>query len=177
MRRRPHPSLGRLGPALIALCLLLSARAVAGAARPANPATTTQEVAEGLTCQCGCGLTVANCNHPSCSFAVPVKDEIGAMISRDMSKAAVLASFRHKYGEKVLSAPTTEGFNMLAWTIPFIALLVGAALILLTIRRWKREPRLEDAAWVASGGAAGDGAQEFDPRLRRQLERELRERL
>lgn len=149
---------------------------LAAPAGPTAPATTTQEVAEGLTCQCGCGLTVANCNHPSCSFAVPVRDDIGAMIRRGIGKAAILASFRHQYGEKVLSAPTTEGFNLLAWTMPFIVMLAGAAFILLAIRRWKREPTVKEAAWPAASVAAGGVRQEFDSRLRRQLERELRER-
>jgi hypothetical protein len=35
-------------------------------------ARSRQEIAEGLTCQCGCGLAVANCNHPNRSFSVPM---------------------------------------------------------------------------------------------------------
>src|SRR5713226_8669673 len=74
-----------------------------------------QEVSEGLTCQCGCGLTVANCNHPNCEFSVPVREKIDAMLGRGLSGPQVIAYFRGKYGEKILSAPTTQGFNLLAW--------------------------------------------------------------
>src|ERR1700689_5057032 len=42
----------------------------------ATPRATLDDVAEGLTCQCGCGLTIANCNHPNCSFSVPAKEQI-----------------------------------------------------------------------------------------------------
>ncbi|MGA9722867.1 MAG: hypothetical protein WBQ86_10450, partial [Candidatus Binatus sp.] len=42
----------------------------------ASETATTAQVYEGLTCQCGCGLTVANCNMPTCAFAVPMRREI-----------------------------------------------------------------------------------------------------
>ena len=84
--------------------------------------TTNEQVSQSLTCQCGCGLTVANCNMPTCSFSVPTRLEIDRMIGNGMGRAQIIAFYRHKYGEKVLSAPTAEGFNLLAWTMPFIAL-------------------------------------------------------
>src|SRR5271170_1193727 len=79
----------------------------------ASEIATNAEVYEGLTCQCGCGLTVANCNMPTCSFAVPMRAEIERMIAKGMTRTQVIAFYRHEYGEKVLSAPTTEGFNIL----------------------------------------------------------------
>jgi cytochrome c-type biogenesis protein CcmH/NrfF len=45
--------------------------------------------------------------------------------------------FRKQYGEKILSAPTTQGFNLLAWTMPFIALLAGGGIIVLVMDRWR----------------------------------------
>ncbi len=133
--------------------------------------TTMQEVCEGLTCQCGCGLTVANCNHPTCPFAVPLRTEIDGMIKTGMSSAAIVASFRTKYGEKILSAPTTEGFNILAWTMPFAALFAGAVLIVVAVARWR------PSAPVPHNPPAESGGREFDPRLKKILERELRERM
>ena len=90
---------------------------------------TNAEVSEGLTCQCGCGLTVANCNMPTCGFSVPMRREIDRMIGEGKTRAQIISFYRTQYGEKVLSAPTTEGFNILAWTMPFIALAVGGGLM------------------------------------------------
>ncbi len=87
-----------------------------------------------------------------------------------MGRAQIIAFYRHKYGEKVLSAPTTEGFNLLAWTMPFIALVVGGGLIVLAFGRWRTAPPLLPA------GANPAGAPSFDPELRRRLEMELQER-
>ena len=136
-----------------------------------TPKVTVDEVAEGLTCECGCGLTIANCNHPNCSFSVPAKDEIEAMINRGLGRAAIIASFRTKYGEKILSAPTTQGFNLLAWITPFVMLLGGGGLIVLMLGRWRaRDTSTPTPTVVAATPSAADAE------LRRQLERDLRDR-
>jgi cytochrome c-type biogenesis protein CcmH len=134
---------------------------------------SVQEVSEGLTCQCGCGLTVANCNHPNCEFSVPVRDQIDGMLKRGMSGPQVIAYFRGKYGEKILSAPTTQGFNLLAWIMPFAAILAGGALIAITVGRW----RSNSPAPPADESGADRDTGNFDPELRRRLERELRDRI
>ncbi|HYL59845.1 MAG TPA: cytochrome c-type biogenesis protein CcmH [Candidatus Acidoferrales bacterium] len=136
----------------------------------ARVSVSRDEIAQGLTCQCGCGLTVANCNMPTCGFSVPVRAEIDDMIGKGMSRGAITAFYRRKYGEKVLSAPTTEGFNLLAWTMPFIALAVGGGLIVLAFGRWR-----SNAAPIVPSESQPAPAT-FDPELRRRLEKELEER-
>ncbi len=142
------------------------ARAQQSAAR-----TSEGQVAQSLTCQCGCGLTVANCNMPTCGFSVPLRTQIEGMIGRGMSRAQIVAFFRKEYGEKILSAPTTEGFNLLAWTMPFIALVLGGGLIAIAAKRWHHAPLVE------AGGDSREPPRDpvFDPELRRKLEAELKE--
>jgi cytochrome c-type biogenesis protein CcmH len=137
----------------------------------ASETTTNAQVSEGLTCQCGCGLTVANCNMPTCSFSVPTRLQIDRMIGEGKTRAQIIAFYRYKYGEKVLSAPTAEGFNILAWTMPFIALALGGGLMVLAVGRWhSNQPS------TPSGSKTGAQAASFDPQLRRKLEKELEER-
>jgi len=100
---------------------------------------TTQEVEEALTCQCSCGLTVHSCNHLQCSFSVPAKQTIAEQLAQGKTKEAILQSFVAKYGEKVLSAPTTVGFNLAAWITPFLALIVGGVAVGLISLRWSRQ--------------------------------------
>jgi cytochrome c-type biogenesis protein CcmH len=133
---------------------------------------SVDEVAEGLTCECGCGLTIANCNHPNCSFSVPAKDEIEAMINRGLGREAIISAFRVKYGEKILSAPTAQGFNLLAWITPFVMLLGGGGLIVLILGRW----RARDTSQPAGVSAAAPAPSAADAELRRQLARDLRDR-
>ncbi len=101
-------------------------------------APTTQEVEEALSCQCGCGLTVHSCNHLQCGFAVPAKQTIAEQVSQGKGKEAITAVFVARYGEKVLSAPPTSGFNLAAWITPFLAVLVGGVLIGFVSLRWSR---------------------------------------
>jgi cytochrome c-type biogenesis protein CcmH/NrfF len=140
------------GLALVALLLALPARAA-----------TQQEVEESLTCQCGCGLTVHACNHLQCPSGEPMKKEIAERLARGEDVDTILAAFRTRYGEKVLSAPTFRGFNWLAWVTPFAAILAGALGVSLVIRRWVRAP-------ATAPPAPPPVAEELRRRLARELE-------
>lgn len=59
-------------------------------------------------------------------------------MSEGKGRDEILSSFVARYGEKVLSAPTTSGFNLAAWITPFLAVLAGAVLIGLVSFRWAR---------------------------------------
>lgn len=127
MRRRVAVTVLGLG------CLFLLPATV----RAETDATVSfQEIEESLTCQCGCGLTVHSCNHLQCPSALPLRAEIREQMATGKNKEAVLAYFKEKYGEKILSAPTTEGFNLLAWITPFILFGAGALFVALTARHW-----------------------------------------
>ncbi len=168
MNLRPAAILRRYGLILLAVAVTLGVHAssVGAATRP-----TVEGVAQGLTCQCGCGLTVANCNHPSCEFAVPTRTQIAKMISRGMSRVQIITFFRKKYGDKILSAPPAQGFNLLAWTMPFVALVAGGALIMLLLERWRRAtPSLPSGS-----EAVAERLPVIDPKLREKLEKEIRE--
>ena len=94
------------------------------------------------------------------------------MIGEGKTRAQIIAFYRHKYGEKVLSAPTTEGFNLLAWTMPFIALVLGGGLMALAFGRWRSNPQSAPA-----GSTPGTEPASFDSELRRKLEKELEEQI
>lgn len=133
----------------------------------ADAGPTFQEIEESLTCQCGCGLTVHSCNHLQCPSALPLRAEIREQLSAGKNRTEILAYFENKYGEKVLSAPTTEGFNMLAWVTPFIVVSIGLLLVFLIAQRWRRGPRPPD-----QGGSAPPPPPPASPH-RDILEREL----
>jgi cytochrome c-type biogenesis protein CcmH/NrfF len=66
-----------------------------------------------------------------------------------------------EYGQRVLMKPPSEGFNLLGWLMPFIALAAGLALVWWLIRRFR-----------APLAAAGP---EPDPALMARIEKETDE--
>jgi cytochrome c-type biogenesis protein CcmH len=156
---------------LIRTFLLAAALAVLGTAvfaRPAgavSPLPTFQELEEALTCQCGCGLTVLSCNHLQCDSAGPLRQEIRQQMALGKTKAQILAHFTNKYGEKILSAPTTTGFNLTAWVTPFILVGIGALIVGIAIVRWGRRPPDEPP----SGPNAPAPPSEYQKILEREL--------
>jgi cytochrome c-type biogenesis protein CcmH len=145
----------------LAFVLFLFLCSVAAATVP-----TTQEIEEALTCQCGCGLTVHTCNHLQCGFAIPAKQEIAKQFGEGKSRDEIVASFLTRYGEKVLSAPTTTGFNLAAWIMPFFAVIVGGVLIGLAGLRWSRRA----AQAQSTGSPASTTADQYRDRLRKELD-------
>ncbi len=39
-----------------------------------------------------------------------------------------------------MAAPTTTGFNRIAWIMPFVALVGGLAAVVILVRAWKMRP-------------------------------------
>ena len=127
---------------------------------------TTKEIEEALTCQCGCGLTVHSCNHLGCGSGIPLKREAQLLVSQGLGREEILARFREKYGEKILSAPTTEGFNLTAWIFPFVMIAAGTVIIVVAVRRWTSR--------AAEASVAPDSGADLTTEERQRIETELR---
>ena len=142
---------------------------VALAAAPAW-ALTVSEVARELSCRCGCGMTVDACNHTNCPFSIPTRKTIDEKIAAGMTREAIVQGFVAQYGEEVLAAPTKKGFNLTAWVLPFVMLLVGGGIVRGVVRRWSRPGA--QAAPEAQGEQPAAGE---DDEYRAKMERELKE--
>lgn len=118
-----------------------------------------------LMCKCGCNQVLLECNHVGCTYSERMREELMAGIDRGDSDDLVLQAFVQKYGPTVLSAPTTTGFNVIAWIMPFVALATGMAMVVLIVRAWKRR-------WtpVPVAGTANLMPQELDELRRRARE-------
>ena len=95
------------------------------------------KVGHQLMCMCGCGQVLLECNHVGCAFSERMRNELTAGLERGDSDSLVLQSFVQKYGNTVLSAPTTTGFNRVAWIMPFAVFAVALALTIWLVRIWK----------------------------------------
>ncbi|MBZ5630534.1 MAG: cytochrome c-type biogenesis protein CcmH [Acidobacteriia bacterium] len=89
-----------------------------------------------LMCRCGCNQVLLECNHVGCTYSDGMRNELMAGLQRGDSDDLVLQAFVQKYGPTVLSAPTTTGFNRVAWIMPFVALTGGLLLVVMVVKTW-----------------------------------------
>lgn len=150
--------------------LLAASLAVLGAAAPAGTARQVDEITAKIVCDCGCNnLTVKNC---TCGKADQVRADVASRLDAGQSSAQVLQAYVDEYGEQILAAPTREGFNLVGWIMPFAALLAGASLLLLALRRWSRVPWRE-APLVPPLAATGQAPP--DPSFLKRVQEEMEE--
>jgi len=117
-----------------------------------------------LMCECGCGQVLLECNHVGCSTSEEMRKELKLSMDRGDSDDVVLAGFVAKYGPAVLSAPTTTGFNRVAWIMPVVIFIASLAAVILVVRAWKRRPPSTPT------NSAGTGTEELDEFRRRARE-------
>ena len=127
----------------------------------------TRAIAQELRCVVCQNLSVAD--SPS-EMAQQMRGIIRQQLSAGKNPQQIKDFFVSKYGEWVLLAPTTQGFSLLVWVLPFVVLIAGVASGLWFIRRWSAKKR-EDKGAIADSElltrvrseAASDKTLDLDP--------------
>ena len=129
--------------------------------RAPNTAALTpleREVGHAVVCMCGtCGRKlVSEC---TCAKAEEMRTEIATLVKQGQTKKQILDFYIEKYGsQQPLAEPLDEGFNRLAWALPYVIGVAALLLVIAIARRWSR-PR----AAVAGGDFTIDA--DLDARL------------
>jgi len=124
------------------------------------------ELGHRMMCVCGCSQILLECNHVGCSYSDRMRGELMAALDRGDNDDLLLQGFVQKYGTTVIAAPTAKGFNRVAWVMPFAALALGLAAVVVIVRAWKNRP----------APALADGIQPLQgPELERFRERAQKE--
>jgi cytochrome c-type biogenesis protein CcmH len=103
------------------------------AADPSDIDEQTRNIAQELRCVVCQNLSVAD--SPS-EMAQQMRGVIREQLRSGKTPQEVKDFFVSKYGEWVLLAPTTRGFTLLVWVLPFVVLVLGIALAIWLMRRW-----------------------------------------
>lgn len=88
-----------------------------------------KEACDQLICQCGCNEQLSVCSMQNCSSATPMRAEIRERLLKGEGVQVIVDSFVARYGKKVLSAPTMQGFDITAWIMPFLILCLGLVVV------------------------------------------------
>lgn len=120
----------QLGTIILAATLLVGA----------GPSDDTRVNALGhqMMCMCGCNQILAECNHVGCSYSSKMMAQIREAVTRGDSNATIKKMMVEEYGTVVLAAPTTKGFDIVAWITPFAIFLLALGAVVAVIRTWKR---------------------------------------
>lgn len=115
-------------------------------------ANDVNDVAEDLWCPLCSGVRLDACELKACD---QMKDVIAIKLSEGESAEEIKAYFLDQYGPQVLGEPPREGFNWLAWIMPFAVLLAGGGFL------WYRARHMfgagDDLATAVASGPAGAG--------------------
>lgn len=125
------------------------------------------ELEHHIHCQCGCNLDVYTCRTTdfSCQVSPAMHGDVMALVAGGYSAPEIIAAFKNVYGDRVLMAPPTSGFDIAAWITPFVALLAGIALVLVVLRRL-RAPALAPAIAPHATDATPDEQARLDALVR-----------
>jgi cytochrome c-type biogenesis protein CcmH len=75
-----------------------------------------------------------------------IKAEIQKKIDSGMTESQIVDSFVAEYGQTVLSAPPKAGFNLTAWLLPFLAFLIGGAVLFAFLKNQNKNKSLTTTA-------------------------------
>lgn len=156
IRKRLRLALGMMALALVVVGL----PAAALAQHPARHVEeqTVYEIAAQLRCVVCQNLSVAD--SPS-EMALQMRGVIKERLATGERPEQVIRYFVDKYGDWILLSPPRQGFSLLVWIFPFVAVLVGLAILALVLRRWTRRKRPAPAAPIDP---------DMSERIRREIE-------
>jgi Cytochrome C biogenesis protein len=137
--------------------------APAGAERVSDRA---KQIGMKLKCMCGsCDMTAGGCSHPGGEFsgpcqawALPALLQVDNLLAQGKTEQQILDSFVAQYGPVIYAEPPKSGFSLVAWAMPTVYLVVGAALVVFVISRWRRRTATE-------AGPAGSAPKPISPEL------------
>ena len=153
---------------LAALALAVAAIVGAYRLRGNGPEDIFNRVSDRIGCQCGCNQPLSGCNHHPCGSADPMRVQIRAAIAAGQNEQAIVDEFVQQYGVKVLSAPPARGFQLTAWVMPFLALLLGLVVVYRVVSHLRARALAADADDPARAALLERYAKAIDEELERE---------
>jgi cytochrome c-type biogenesis protein CcmH len=130
-----------LGLVTILTVLALGITATASAQQPTpNVDDEVLRISKSLYCPVCTGVPLDVCETQACvQWRALIREKLVA----GENESQIRAYFIAQYGERVLGAPPPEGFNLGAYILPALALVLGAVVIFWTTRSWLKHPQTE----------------------------------
>lgn len=146
------------------LVAALAALALAAPAAASEQHPTLAELEGQLMCPICEGETLAQSDSPP---AQRIKAEIQQQIAAGETRSEIKRRLVSEWGTRILAAPPRHGFDLLAWLLPIVGVLAGAAVIGALAWRWSRQ-REPATQWTLTARPLGpEDERRVDEELRR----------
>lgn len=145
---------------LVPILVLVALTALAAPVLAQGEAPTVNEVARELYCPQCTGQTVDVCQIQVCA---DMREEIAMRLDRGESPEQIKAAFAAQYGQRVLGRPTTRGFDLTAWILPFVITAIAAAAAI----GWLRQRTPLERVRPIQQPPGGDYSERLERELRR----------
>jgi cytochrome c-type biogenesis protein CcmH len=150
--------------AALALALALTALSAPGdaAAAPA-PKTTVSDVEDEVMCPI-CGTLLELSDSPQ---ARRQKVYVAKLVAAGKSKAQIKDALVVQYGSSVLALPEASGFDLTAYLVPVLAILVAIAVLAFSVSRWRRDGKRSPPGSGTTGPPRDEDAERLEADLSR----------
>ncbi len=101
---------------------------------------TAGELYDGIMCPICPGQTIGQSSNET---SRQMRDLVLKKLRQGETKEEILEYFASRYGERILTKPKTEGFNVMLWFLPGVFGALAVIVIYLLIRRWSKRVRVE----------------------------------
>jgi cytochrome c-type biogenesis protein CcmH len=142
------------------LILCLIGAVAASGADSVSDAELVRDIEDHLIAPCCWTQPISE--HES-GIAEQMREEVRTMVAAGESRDEILDHFVAQYGERILATPRPEGFNLLVYILPWVALIAGAWILWILIKKL-RAPITEKSSVDSP-----------DPRYASIIEKELKE--
>jgi cytochrome c-type biogenesis protein CcmH len=115
-----------------ALAVALFGTCTASGAENGPDAALVRDIEDQLIAPCCWTQPISE--HDS-AIAEQMRGEVQQMVAAGMSRDAILDRYVSQYGERILVTPRAEGFNRLVYILPWLALFLGAAVLLVLLKK------------------------------------------
>ena len=117
-------------------CALTAVLAAPALARAQAPPASLPDIEDEVMCPI-CGTTLELSEAPQ---AERERELIRRQIAKGKTKDEIKDALVVEYGTEVLATPDGSGFDLIAWFVPILGLLIAAGAIALAIARKPRTP-------------------------------------
>lgn len=129
----------------------------------AAPQTTVNDIEDEVMCPI-CGTLLELADSPQ---AKREKIYVAKLVAAGKSKAEIKDALVAQYGPAVLALPKATGFDLSAYLVPILAILVAVVVLAFSLARWRRDGKRSPPDQGSSSAPQGEDAERLEADLSR----------